>query len=106
MGLACLQVRGSGEYQGTSVELSHRHCRGETKRSGWLFDPSVCTPVHILTWSQKPSTEAALKLQKKSADPHLVQCHRMVDGSHLGGGGGGGLYRQNDGKVSLLPTND
>lgn len=39
MGLACLQERGlgAGEYQGTSLGPSHKHCRGEQRRSGWLL---------------------------------------------------------------------
>lgn len=103
MGLACFQARGlgAGEYQDTSLRPSHTHCRGERKRSGWLFDPPVSTPVHILTWSQKPSTKEVFELREKRADLGLLQCHRMGDIP-----GREELYRQDDGKVSSLPRDD
>lgn len=103
MDLACLQARGlgAGDYQGTSLGPSHIHCRGERKRSGWLFDPPIPTPVHILIWSQKLSTKAVFKLWEKRADLHRVQCHRMGDVP-----GREELYKRDDGKVGSPPTGD
>lgn len=102
-GSSCVQARGlgAGEYHGTSLGLSHTHCRGERKRSGCLFDPAFSTPVHILTWSQKTSTKAVFKLWGKCADLRFMQCHRMGDFP-----GRKELYKQGDGKVGLLPTDD
>lgn len=103
MGLACRQARGLGsaEYKGTSLGPSQTHCRGERKSSGWLFDPPVSTPVCIPTWSQKSLTKAVFELLEKCADLHLLKCHMMGDVPSREE-----LYRQDDGKVSLLPRYD
>jgi len=101
--LAFLQVRGlgAGEYQGTPVGPSHTYCKGERQRPGWLFDPPVPAPVHILTWSQKPSTKAVFELWENCADLCLVQCHRMGDIPSTEE-----LYGQDDGKLRSLPMDD